>query len=89
MFDNKKGNNFFVLNSPAKVIITNLNYEPRQGDIVVVSRNIENSAEGESESQEPIIKRVIAVGGQTVDIDFDTHEETNEQKSRGVEEFER
>lgn len=60
-----------TLHNGDKVIITNLNYEPRQGDIVVVSRNIENSAEGESESQEPIIKRVIAVGGQTVDIDFE------------------
>ena len=54
-----------------KVIITNLMYEPKQGDIVVVSRNIENSVEGQSRSNSPIIKRVIAVGGQTVNIDFD------------------
>lgn len=55
-----------------KVIITNFNYEPKQGDIVVISRNIENSVEGQQTSEEPIIKRVIAVGGQTVDIDFET-----------------
>ena len=55
-----------------KVIITNFAYEPEQGDIVVISRNIENSAETQSESKGPIIKRVIAVGGQTVDIDFET-----------------
>lgn len=54
-----------------KVIITNLGYEPKNGDIVVISRNIENSAEAQESSNEPIIKRVIAVGGQTVFIDFE------------------
>lgn len=53
-----------------KVIITNLGYKPKQGDIVVISRNAENSLEAQNLSNEPIIKRVIAVGGQTVDIDF-------------------
>ena len=53
-----------------KVIITNFNYEPEQFDIVVVSRNVENSINSQTPSSEPIIKRVIAVGGQTVDIDF-------------------
>ena len=51
-----------------KVIITNLAYTPDQGDIVVISRNVENSVETQATSQGPIIKRVIAVGGQTVDI---------------------
>ncbi len=60
-----------TLHNGDKVIITNLNYEPKQGDIVVVSRNIANSIEDGIQSQEPIIKRVIAVGGQTVDIDFE------------------
>lgn len=55
-----------------KVIITNLGYEPKPGDIVVISRNIENSVESQKTSEEPIIKRVIAVGGQTVDINFKT-----------------
>ena len=55
-----------------KVIISNLNYTPKQLDIVVISRNIENSIEGQSPLNTPIIKRVIAVGGQTVNIDFDT-----------------
>lgn len=57
-----------TLKGQDKVIITNFNYTPKQGDIVVISRNIENSVEGSSRSDEPIIKRVIAVGGQTVDI---------------------
>lgn len=55
-----------------KVIITNLFYEPKNGDIVVISRNIENSANTQEEDNEPIIKRVIAVGGQTVHIDFES-----------------
>ena len=59
-----------TLHSGEKVIISNLSYEPKQGDIVVISRNIENSVTGVSSSEGPIIKRVIAVGGQTVDIDF-------------------
>ena len=53
-----------------KVIITNLGYEPKVGDIVVVSRNVENSVDAQNTSEAPIIKRVIAVGGQTVDINF-------------------
>lgn len=52
-----------------KVIISNLFYEPKYGDIVVVSRNTNNSVETDEYSS-PIIKRVIAVAGQTVDIDY-------------------
>ncbi len=55
-----------------KVIITNLFYEPRVGDIVVVSRNTFNDAHNVQQSSMPIIKRVIATEGQTVDIDFTT-----------------
>ncbi len=58
-----------------KVIISNLFYEPEVGDIVVISRNKENSLDYfENDffhSNLPIIKRVIATEGQTVDIDFD------------------
>lgn len=60
-----------TLYSDDRVIITNFAYKPKQGDIVVVSRNIENSVETENESNVPIIKRVIAVAGQTVMIDFE------------------
>ena len=52
-----------------KVIITNMFYEPKQGDIVVISRNTHNSAANVM-GQGPIIKRVIATEGQYVDIDF-------------------
>lgn len=54
-----------------RVIITNLFYEPKVGDIVVISRNEENSVFTTDESNAPIIKRVIAVEGQKVDIDFE------------------
>lgn len=53
-----------------KVIITDWFYTPKVGDIVVVSRNIENNIVTESAS--PIIKRIIATEGQKVDIDFET-----------------
>lgn len=58
-----------------KVIISKLFYTPKQGDVVVISRNIENTTlkNGDYNSL-PIIKRVIATEGQTVDIDFETGE---------------
>ncbi len=53
-----------------KVIITDWFYTPKAGDIVVISRNAQNNADI-SEANGPIIKRVIATAGQTVDIDFE------------------
>ena len=47
-----------------KVVISNLFYEPEQGDVVVL-RKLQFQ-------EEPIIKRVIATEGQIVDIDFET-----------------
>jgi signal peptidase I len=40
-------------------------YQPKQGDVVVLHKNF-----GEIDS--PIVKRIIATGGQTVEIDYDT-----------------
>ncbi len=54
-----------------RVIITNLFYEPKVGDIVVISRNKENSVFAMNNTNTPIIKRVIALEGQSVDIDFE------------------
>lgn len=48
-----------------KVVLHNQNYEPEQGDIVVI-------AENGTQLDTAIIKRVIAVEGQTVDVDFAT-----------------
>lgn len=46
-----------------RVIITRMDYTPKQGDIVVLVTKAVS---------QPIIKRVIAVGGQTVNIDSHT-----------------
>jgi len=45
-----------------KILVSDLFYTPQVGDIVVVEK--------ESFGEEPIVKRVIAEAGQTVDIDF-------------------
>ncbi len=54
-----------------RVIISDLMYEPRYGDIVVVSRNYTNDSNNIERYSMPIIKRIIATEGQTVDIDFE------------------
>lgn len=46
-----------------KLIVSNLFYTPEYGDIVVLRK--------ESFGEQPIVKRVIATAGQTVDIDFE------------------
>ena len=51
-----------TLIEPDRLIVSKLFYTPKQGDIVVLRK--------ESFKDDAIIKRVIAVGGQTVDIDF-------------------
>ncbi len=53
-----------------KIIISGLFYTPQCGDVVVISRNYANEFSDETTSEEPIIKRVIATEGMTVDIDF-------------------
>ena len=49
-----------------RIVISNLFYKPKQGDIVVLTKY--------AFLDEPIVKRVIAVEGQTIDIDFDKGE---------------
>lgn len=51
-----------------RLIISNLFYEPDYGDIVVFHQ----TSKSVDAFNEPIIKRVIAKSGDTVDIDFDT-----------------
>ena len=46
------------------LILQSLGYKPRQNDVVVLTKAFRD-VDG------PIVKRVIAVGGQTVDIDYD------------------
>ncbi len=52
-----------TLHHTDKLIISNLFYTPEAGDIVVLQTD--------SFSKDPIVKRVIATEGQTVDIDFE------------------
>lgn len=59
-----------TLNDGDRVVLRNI-YTPKQGDIVVISRNYENIDTNDDRSAQPIIKRVIAIGGQTVDITED------------------
>lgn len=60
-----------TLHDTERVVITNMFYTPKAGDIVVISRNKENSVFDEDLQNKPIIKRIIATEGQTVDIDFE------------------
>ena len=46
--------------------VWSLGYEPEQGDMVVLNKTTADFLEGEA-----IVKRVIALEGQTVDIDYD------------------
>lgn len=53
---------FPTLQDGERVIISNLFYTPQRGDIVVIAQpNFTNK---------PIIKRIIATGGDTIDIDY-------------------
>ena len=51
-----------TLHNNDRILVSDLFYTPKQGDIVVLRK--------ESFSSDPIVKRVIALEGQTVDIDF-------------------
>ena len=51
-----------TLHDKDMLLLQSVGYEPKPGDIVVLTK--------ESFMPQPIVKRVIAVGGQTVDIDY-------------------
>lgn len=51
-----------------RVVVQSLLYQPERGDVVVVDSYIEYG--------DPLVKRIIAMGGDTVDIDFDTGQVT-------------
>ena len=56
-----------------KLLVSNLFYEPEYGDIIVFHQT--------GYLNEPVVKRVIAVGGETIDINFDTMEVTITDKN--------
>lgn len=49
------------------LLVWSLGYEPKAGDIVVLNKTTAAFLDGEA-----IVKRVVATGGQTVDIDYST-----------------
>lgn len=57
-----------TLHHEDKLIISNLLYKPKTGDIVVIN------PENHKDNEEPIIKRVIATEGQKVFIDYENWE---------------
>ena len=59
-----------TLHNNDRVVMSNLFYTPKKGDVVVFQ------AASDSFGGTPLVKRVIAVAGQTIDIDFDTGEVT-------------
>lgn len=48
-----------------RVVLVNFGYTPKRGDVVVISRY--------SNEQKPLIKRIIAVAGDTVDMNYETN----------------
>lgn len=69
----------YTFNDKDKVLMTNIFYTPEQGDVVIIDHKesyiYDNSGElteYDDPLQKRLIKRVIAVGGQTLDIDFET-----------------
>ncbi|MBQ6816386.1 MAG: signal peptidase I [Clostridia bacterium] len=60
-----------TLKNQERIVISNLFYKPKNGDIVVISRNSSNSAQN-FKNETCIIKRIIATEGQVVNINFNT-----------------
>lgn len=69
-----------------KLLVRSIMYTPESGDVVIINNDNANliSESGKvvetSGLEKRIVKRVIAVGGQTVDIDFETGEVTVDGK---------
>ena len=53
-----------------KTLISNLFYTPKRGDVIMFTKKGLHVAGAAGEA--PLVKRIIAVGGDTIDIDFAT-----------------
>lgn len=63
-----------TLQDKDQLLISDFLYKPDRGDIVIISRNPENKDTEKEQSslvQEPLVKRVIAVAGDTIEITAD------------------
>ncbi len=56
-----------TLNDGQYLVVSNMFYTPKVGDIVV----LQNTSLDYTSLREPLVKRIIAIGGQTVDIALD------------------
>ncbi|WHH59427.1 signal peptidase I [Petroclostridium sp. X23] len=54
-----------TLNHNDRLIVVKLMYKPKQGDVIILTPPMHKDT--------PYVKRVIALPGQTVDIDFENH----------------
>lgn len=64
MVDVKGGSMNNTLLHKDKLFVSDLFYTPSSGDVVIISHG--------EQYEEPLVKRVIATEGQTLDIDFET-----------------
>ncbi len=61
-----------TLHNDDQLLVTDFCYTPERGDIVIISRNPENSDDSEVlKTRQPIVKRVIAVAGDSIQITED------------------
>lgn len=57
-----------------KLLISNLFYTPKNGDIVIFTKKDIHVILQTGQSDEPLVKRVIATAGQTVDVNYETRQ---------------
>ncbi len=55
-----------TLHTGDRLIISDFCYTPKRGDIVIISRV--NTPTSDGHTEEPLVKRIIALGGDTVDL---------------------
>lgn len=57
-----------TLQNSDQLVITAYNYTPKNGDIVILSPGCATTKEGKMYDDKPLVKRIIATEGQTVEI---------------------
>lgn len=68
-----------TLQDSDQLIISDFMYKPQRKDIVIISRN-PNNIDGAKNANEPIVKRVIAVEGDTIEITDDNKVLLNDEE---------